>query len=224
LGGYASDMTGTKATWLEAFAAARGQDFLRIDYQGHGESSGRFDEGTIGSWAEDAVAALDELSEGPQILIGSSMGGWIMLLVALGRPERVAGLVGIAAAPDFTENLMWKQFTPEIKETLARDGVYYEPSEYSEEPYTITLRLIEDGRNNLVLDEPLPIACPVRLIHGIADPDVPWSLSIELMEKLESGDVEVTLVKGGGHRLSEPEDMERLGRIVAALSDRLAAS
>jgi pimeloyl-ACP methyl ester carboxylesterase len=214
-------MTGTKATWLEAFAVARGQDFLRFDYQGHGASSGRFDEGTIGSWAEDAVAALDELSEGPQILIGSSMGGWIMLLVALARPERVAGLVGIAAAPDFTENLMWKQFTPEIKETLAREGVYYEPSEYGEEPYAITVRLIEDGRNNLVLDKPLPIACPVRLIHGTADPDVPWSLAIELMEKLESGDVEVTLVKGGGHRLSEPEDMERLGRIVAALSDRL---
>ncbi|MFQ5773422.1 MAG: alpha/beta fold hydrolase [Kiloniellaceae bacterium] len=217
-----SDMTGGKATALEAFAAARGQAFVRFDYLGHGASSGRFEDGTIGRWAEDATAVLDALSEGPQILVGSSMGGWIMLLVALARPRRVAGLVGVAAAPDFTETLMWRAYSPEIRATLERDGLYYEPSQYGEEPYPITMRLIEEGRRHLLMDGPIPIACPVRLIHGTADPDVPYALSLELMERLESDDVEVTLVKGGGHRLSEPEDLARLTRVVGALSDRLS--
>ena len=222
LGGFMSDMTGTKAMALEDNARDRGQAFVRFDYLGHGASSGRFEDGTIGRWAEDAVAVLDAVTEGPQILIGSSLGGWIMLLAALARPERVAGLVGIAAAPDFTETLMWQEFSPEIRATLERDGVYYEPSEYSEEPYAITMDLIVEGRRHLLLDKPIPIACPVRLIQGAADPDVPWRLSLELMDRLESGDVELTLVKGGGHRLSEPEDLERLTRTVAALSDRLS--
>ena len=221
-GGFMSDMTGTKALALEAFARERGQDFLRFDYLGHGASSGRFEEGTIGRWAEDAIAVLDELTEGPQIIVGSSMGGWIMLLTALARPERVAGLIGIAAAPDFTESLMWRKFPPEVRAQLEREGVYYEPSDYSEEPYAITMTLIEEARAHLLMDRPIPIACPVRLIHGMADADVPWKLSLELMEKLESGDVEATLVKGAGHRLSEPIDLARLGRITAALSDQLA--
>ena len=222
LGGFMSDMTGTKAMALEDNARARGQAFVRFDYLGHGASSGRFEDGTIGRWAEDAVAVLDAVTEGPQILIGSSLGGWIMLLAALARPARVAGLVGIAAAPDFTETLMWQEFTPEIRATLERDGVYYEPSEYSEEPYAITMDLIVEGRRHLLMDKPIPITCPVRLIQGAADPDVPWRLSLELMDRLDSGDVELTLVKGGGHRLSEPEDLERLTRTVAALSDRLS--
>ena len=222
LGGYSSDMTGSKALALEAHARARGQGFVRFDYQGHGASSGRFEDGTIGLWAEDALAVLDEIAEGPQILVGSSMGGWIMLLTALARPERVAGLVGIASAPDFTETLMWQAFAPEIRATLERDGVIYQDSDYDEAPYPITLKLIEEARSHLVMDRPIPIACPVRLIHGTADADVPHTLSLELMERLEAPDVAVTLVKGGDHRLSEPPDLARLTRVVAALSDQLA--
>lgn len=219
-----SDMTGAKALALESFAAARGQAFVRFDYLGHGASSGRFQDGTIGRWAKDATAVLDELTDGPQILVGSSMGGWIMLLVALARAKRVAGLVGIAAAPDFTETLMWRAFTPEIRATIEREGVYYEPSAYGEQPYPITRRLIEEGRQHLLMDEPIAIHCPVRLIHGVADPDVPYTLSLELMQHLASTDVEVTLVKAGGHRLSEPHDLARLTGAVEALSDHLASA
>jgi pimeloyl-ACP methyl ester carboxylesterase len=222
LGGFMSDMTGTKALALEAHARAAGSDFLRFDFLGHGASSGRFEDGTIGRWAEDAVAVLDALTEGPQILIGSSMGGWIMLLAALARPERIAGLVGVAAAPDFTETLIWQRFSPDIRATLARDGVIYEASEYGAEPYAITMELIVEGRNHLMMDAPIPISCPVRLIHGTADPDVPWKLSLDLMARLASIDVEITLVKGGGHRLSEPEDLARLAATVAALSAQLS--
>ncbi len=221
LGGFMSDMTGSKALALEAFAAARGQAFIRFDYFGHGASSGRFEDGSIGRWAEDAVAVLDELTEGPQILVGSSMGGWIMLLAALARPHAVAGLVGIAAAPDFTETLMWRAFTPEIRATIERDGVYHEPSAYGEQPYPITRHLIEEGRTHLLLGQQIPIDCPVRLIHGVADPDVPYTLSLDLMQRLGSSDVEVTLIKGGGHRLSEPPDLARMTGVVDALTDRL---
>jgi pimeloyl-ACP methyl ester carboxylesterase len=223
LGGFMSDMTGTKALALEAHAQSAGQDFLRFDYLGHGASAGRFEDGTIGRWAEDAVAVLDALTEGPQILIGSSMGGWIMLLATLARPGRVAGLVGVAAAPDFTETLMWQQFPPEIRATMARDGVYYEPSEYSAEPYPITMELIVEGRNHLLMGAPIPISCPVRLIHGTADPDVPWQLSLDLMDRLASTDVEVTLVKDGDHRQSEPADLIRLTATVAALTKQLSS-
>ncbi len=216
-----SDMTGSKALSLESFARERGQAFLRFDYQGHGASTGRFDDGTIGSWTADAVAALDALTEGPQVLVGSSMGGWIMLLAALARPQRIAGLLGIAAAPDFTENLMWQAYPQEVRDTLRREGVYREPSDYGDEPYTITMRLIEEGREHLLLREAIPIACPVRLIHGVADPDVPWQTSIRLAKQLESADVEVTLVKSGGHRLSEPEDLDRLCSTLEGLLDRL---
>jgi pimeloyl-ACP methyl ester carboxylesterase len=222
LGGFMSDMTGSKALFLEAFARERGQAFLRFDYQGHGASTGRFEEGTIGLWAADAVAALDALTEGPQVLVGSSMGGWIMLLAALARPQRVAGLLGIAAAPDFTEDLMWNAYSQEVRETLEREGVYREPSAYDEEPYTITKRLIDEGRGHLLLRQPIPLACPVRLIHGMADPDVPWGTSIRLAEQLESAEVEVTLVKAGGHRLSEPEDLERLGTVLTRLLVQIA--
>ncbi|MEE8535915.1 MAG: alpha/beta hydrolase [Kiloniellales bacterium] len=220
LGGFMSDMTGTKATALEAFARERGQAFVRFDYQGHGASSGDFADGTIGRWAEDAVTVLDRVSEGPQILIGSSMGGWIMLLAALARPERVAGLVGVAAAPDFTEDLMWRRYPPEVRETLEREGVYQEPSDTGEEPTTITLGLIEEGRRHLLLGGPIALSCPVRLLHGMKDEAVPWETALRLAEALESRDVEVTLVKDAGHRLSEPQDLARLMATVARLSDR----
>ena len=174
LGGFMSDMTGGKAIALEQHARARGQAFVRFDYLGHGASSGRFEDGTIGRWADDAVAVIDNLTDGPQILVGSSMGGWTMLLAALARPKRIAGLVGIAAAPDFTETLMWREFDDEIRATLERDGVYYEPSDYGDAPYPITMTLIEEGRRHLLMDRPIPIRCPVRLIHGTADPVLPF--------------------------------------------------
>ena len=212
-----SDMTGTKAMALESWAKNAGRAFLRFDYQGHGASSGRFEEGTIGLWAADAIAAFDALTEGPQVLVGSSMGGWIMLLTALARPERISALVGIAAAPDFTEDLMWPTFDEAARATLQRDGVLHQPSDYGDEPYTITLKLIEDGRQHLLLRKPLPITCPVRLIQGMADADVPWQTALRIAETLESDDVEVQLVKAGDHRLSTPEDLARLTATIEAL-------
>ncbi|MFQ5984760.1 MAG: alpha/beta fold hydrolase, partial [Alphaproteobacteria bacterium] len=208
LGGFMSDMTGTKATHLEAFFRARGHAFVRFDYLGHGASSGRFEEGTIGRWAEDAVAVLDHLTRGPQVLVGSSMGGWLMLLVALARPERVVGLIGVAAAPDFTET-MAAALDREARAALERDGVLSLPSAYADEPYTVTRRLIEEGREHLLLREPIPITCPVHLIQGMRDQDVPWETALTLAERLRSEDVVVTLVKDGDHRLSRPEDLER---------------
>ena len=218
LGGFMSDMSGTKATALEAWARQQGRDFVRFDYRGHGASSGRFDGATIGDWAGDAVAVLDVLTEGPQILVGSSMGGWIMLLAALARPERVAGLIGIAAAPDFTEDLIWARATPDQRRALEEVGYIDNPSAYSETPYRITFRLIEEGRDHLLLGKPVPLHCPVRLIHGMEDIDVPWQTSLRLADALESRDVEVTLVKNAAHRLSEPQDLERLERALVELS------
>ena len=203
-------MTGTKAKALEAACAKSGRGFVRFDYFGHGASSGAFIDGTIGRWRDDAVAVLDELTEGPQVLVGSSMGGWIMLLAALARSGRACGLVGIAPAPDFTEDLMWNTFDERAKAALEKDGVYHEPSAYDEEPTPITMRLIEEGRRHLVLRAPIPLECPVRLLHGLADPDVPWELSLRLARALESPDVTVTFVKDGDHRLSEPRDIARL--------------
>ena len=220
LGGFFSDMTGTKATALEAFARRRGQAFLSFDYQGHGQSSGRFEEGTIGLWAGDAIAALDHLTEGPQILVGSSMGGWIMLLAALARPTRIAALVGIAAAPDFTEDLMWQWFPEEVKAIIERDGVYHAPSDYDETPYPITKDLIRDGREHLLLRAPIPLDCPVRLLHGMGDEDVPWQTALAIADKLETADVEITLIKNGDHRLSEPVDLRRLEATLSALLSR----
>ncbi len=222
LGGFVSDMTGTKALALEAYARRRGQAFLRFDYQGHGGSSGLFEDGTIGRWAEDSIAAIDELTEGPQVLVGSSMGGWIMLLAALARPGRVAALLGIAAAPDFTEDLMWQRYPPEVRAEIEEKGVYREPSEYSEEPYTITRDLIHDGRKRLLLRERIAVTCPIRLIHGTADDAVPWQTSLRIMEQVESQDLEVTLVKDGDHRLSEPHDLKRLEAVIEGLIERVS--
>ena len=210
LGGFMSDMQGTKAVELEHYCRAAGRAFIRFDYQGHGESSGNFADGTIGSWAEDALAVFDECTEGSQILVGSSMGGWTMLLTALARPDRVAGMIGIAAAPDFTEDLMWGRFDDVIRGILERDGVYYEPSEYGDEPYTITKALIEDGRNHLLLRRPIALHCPVRLLHGMRDDSVPWMTSSRIAEKLMAEDVRIFLVKDGDHRLSRDQDIARL--------------
>ncbi|WP_353858657.1 alpha/beta hydrolase [Azospirillum formosense] len=217
LGGFMSDMTGTKALALEAWAAGEGLSFTRFDYQGHGASSGRFDEGTIGLWADDALAVLDRVTVGPQILVGSSMGGWMMLLTALRRPERVAGLVGIAAAPDFTEDLMWDLFDESVRREILETGRWLRPSDYGPEPQPITRALIEDGRNHLLLRQPIAFDKPVRLLHGMADPDVPWQVSLTLADRLASADVRVTLVKDGDHRLSRDQDIDLLCRTVADL-------
>jgi pimeloyl-ACP methyl ester carboxylesterase len=219
LGGFASDMGGTKATALDAFCAERGQGFLRFDYLGHGQSSGDFRDGTIGRWLQDALAVIDHLTEGPQLLVGSSMGGWIGLLAARARPQRVAGLIGIAAAPDFTEDLMWNAVDEEDRERLQRDGIIDQTSRYGPTPYPITLRLIEDGRRHLLLREPIAVNRPVRLLHGMADPDVPWRTSLAVAERLASQDVAVTLIKDGDHRLSRAADLDRLFAAVAELSD-----
>jgi len=219
LGGFASDMTGSKATHLEAHARAGGRAFLRFDYSGHGASSGAFEEGSIGLWLNDALAVLDARTTGPQILIGSSMGGWIALLAALARPERVAGLLLIAPAPDFTERLMRPALDMDEQRALETQGRIEQPNPYGEEPTVITWHLLEEARRHLLLEGPIPIAAPVRILHGQRDEDVPWQLSLELAEKLESADVETTLIKGGDHRLSAPADLERL----TLAWDRLAA-
>ncbi|MFO1058339.1 MAG: alpha/beta fold hydrolase [Dongiaceae bacterium] len=215
LGGFASDMGGTKATALAAHCRARGLALLRFDYRGHGASSGRFEEGTIGGWRNDALAALDRLTEGPQILVGSSMGGWIMLLLAAARPQRVAGLVGIAAAPDFTERLIRPALSPAQRAALAEAGRIELPSDYGP-PLAVTAGLMSEARRHLLLDRPLAFAGPVRLLHGMADKDVPWTLSRLVAERLAAADVVLTLVKDGDHRLSRPQD---LARILAAVDE-----
>lgn len=215
LTGFKSDMSGGKALALEEFCRARGQAYLRFDYSGHGASSGKFEEGTIGAWLADSMAALDALTEGPQIIVGSSMGGWIGLLLALARPERVTGLVTLACAADFTEKLIWEKATEAQKKILLEQGQFPIPDCYGGAPYPITRALIEEGRNHLLLDKPsLPIHCPVRLIHGTADEDVPWRISSAVLEKLESKDAQLTLIKNAGHRLSEPEQLQLMCEVV----------
>jgi pimeloyl-ACP methyl ester carboxylesterase len=216
LPGFRSDMTGDKATMLAAFCEERGQAMLRFDYSGHGASTGAFEDGTIGAWAADAVAAIDALTTGKLILVGSSMGGWIALLTAVARPDRIAALVGIAAAPDFTQRLMWDAMAPPERETLLRDGVLYVPSQYGD-PTPITRALIEDGARHLVLTGRVPLRCPVRLLHGQADPDVPWELALEIVRQVGTADARVTLIKDGDHRLSRPADLELLRLTVAGL-------
>jgi pimeloyl-ACP methyl ester carboxylesterase len=216
LPGFRSDMTGDKATALAAFCSEQGVAMLRFDYSGHGASTGDFLDGSIGAWAADALAAIDTLTTGKLILVGSSMGGWIALLTACSRPDRMAALVGIAAAPDFTQRLMWESMTPTEQATLRRDGILHIPSQYGE-PTPITLKLIEDGANHLVLTAPLPIHCPVRLLHGQADPDVPWELALRIAEQVATADVRVILVKDGDHRLSRQADLVLLRQTLAAL-------
>ena len=216
LGGYASDMTGTKATYLEDWCRARGRAFVRFDYQGHGRSSGRLVDGTIGGGGTTRSRCSGSASPGPVVLVGSSMGAWIMLLAALAIPERIHGLVGVAAAPDFTEDLLWDRLGADQRTALQRDGVIRLPSSYGE-PLPFTWRLVEDGRRHLVLRSPIPLPCPVRLLHGTADEDVPWETSRRLAEALRGRDVALTLVKDGGHRLSEPHELALLGATIASV-------
>jgi pimeloyl-ACP methyl ester carboxylesterase len=219
LGGFRSDMGGTKALALQDWASARGRAFLRFDYSGHGESSGAFEDGCIGEWFADALAAFEALTEGPQILVGSSMGGWIALLLARARPDRVAGLVGIAAAPDFTEDSLWSGMTGAERATLAAEGRIERPSDYSEGPYVFTRKLVEDGRTHLVLRAPLPLACPVRLLQGTEDADVPPSVALRLLDHATGPDIRLTLVKGADHRFSSPQCLDLLSRTLDALPD-----
>lgn len=211
-------MAGSKAVAVEAWAAAKGLSCLRFDYRGHGLSEGRFTDGTIGLWTEDALGVFDALTDGPQIVVGSSMGGWIALNLALARPTRVAALVGIAAAPDFTEDLIWAKLPPALRARLEADGILHQPSEYGDAPYPITRKLIEDGRNHLRLRGTIAYEGRVRLLHGMKDPDVPWQWSPKIAEKLVAADTRVVLVKDGDHRLSRPQDIALLEATLAELA------
>ncbi|NTT84887.1 alpha/beta hydrolase [Tabrizicola fusiformis] len=215
LGGFKSDMQGTKALYLQDWAARTGRAFLRFDYSGHGQSSGDFLDGAIGDWFEDARAAVQALTEGPQVLVGSSMGGWISLLLARALPARVAGLVGIAAAPDFTEDSMWAGFAAAQRAALAAEGRVVLPSDYDPAGYVITRRLIEEGRGRLVLRDPLPLPFPVRLLQGTADSDVPPAVALRLLDHATGPDIRLTLVKGADHRFSTPECLALIEAAIA---------
>ena len=217
LGGFTSDMTGVKATTLEHWCRGRGQAFVRFDYSGHGASGGQFVDGTIGRWADEALAVLDRLTEGPQILVGSSMGAWLMLLTALARPERIVGLLGLACAADFTDYLLWERLDPPLRERLRRERVITLPSPYGE-PYLIALHLIEEAAQHRLLERPeLPIRVPVRLIHGMNDADAPWRISLRIAEKITGPDVRVILIKDGEHTLSREQDLRLLTRTLGEL-------
>jgi pimeloyl-ACP methyl ester carboxylesterase len=227
LGGFNSDMTGTKALALDAWAAEHGRACVRFDYSGHGESGGAFIDGTIGRWLEESVAVFEQFCRGPQVVIGSSMGGWMALLLAReiarrqtspaspASPASLAGLVLIAPAPDFTEQLMWNGFTPEIREEIQTKGVWMRPSQYGD-PYPITRALIEEGRNHLLLGSAIDVGCPVRILQGAQDPDVPWQHAFALAHRLPSEDVVLTMIQDGDHRLSRPQD---IARIIAAVAE-----
>lgn len=214
-GGYMSDMEGTKAIFLENTCRDLGISFLRFDYSGHGKSSEDFVDGTIGTWSEDALSVIDEVTKGEIIIVGSSMGGWIGLLVSLARKERIKAFIGIAAAPDFTRELMWDHYSSAIKETLKKDGIYLEPSEYSDEPYKVSYKLIQDGENHILLNKPITLDCPVRLFHGLLDQDVPYKYSSRIAEKLTSDDVIISFNKSGDHRLSSEADLNRLKQAIS---------
>ncbi len=218
LGGFRSDMDGTKAEHLAAWAEAADQAFVRFDYFGHGASSGVFERGTISRWREDVLAAIDELTTGPLILVGSSMGGWLACLAAAVRAERLAGMVLIAPAPDFTETLMKPSLPPQALAALQADGVWTAPDDFGEGGYPITQALLDDGARWSILPGPLPIHCPVRILQGALDTSVPWTHALELFHAIEGQDVTFTLVKDGDHRLSRPQDLERLIAAVAALT------
>lgn len=204
-GGFKSDMTGSKAAALSEYCKKNGQAFIRFDYSGHGQSEGDFMDGTIGGWKRDTLTILDELTQGPVILVGSSMGGWLGLLAALARPERIKALIGIATAPDFTERLIWDKLSKAQQYDLIKTGVYHAPSCYGEAPYPITKKLIEEGRQHLLLDKPIPLTLPIQLLHGTKDADVPVAIAHLLKEKLPQASL--TLIEGGDHRLSSERDL-----------------
>jgi pimeloyl-ACP methyl ester carboxylesterase len=221
LGGFNSDMQGTKAVALDAWAAERGRACVRFDYSGHGESGGAFIDGTIGRWLEESVAVFEQFCTGPQVVIGSSMGGWMALLLAREMAKReaarasLAALVLIAPAPDFTEQLMWNSFSPEVRQEMEANGVWLRPSQYGE-PYPITRALIEEGRNHLLLGSAIEVGCPIRILQGAQDPDVPWQHVFALAHRLPSDDVVLTMIQDGDHRLSRPQD---IARIIAAVAE-----
>ena len=215
LPGYMSDMAGSKAVALDQWAASQGRAMMRMDYAGNGSSEGRFADGTLASWRDDVLLVMDALIEGPVLLVGSSMGGWLALLVALARPDRVVGIVGIAAAPDFTE---WG-FTDADKALLATEGRIEEPSAYSDDPYVTTLAFWQSGQALRMLEGEIAIDCPVRLLHGQADADVPWDIAVQTAARLRSSDVQTLLIKDGDHRLSRDGDIALLVRTVASLLD-----
>ncbi len=217
LGGFRSDMTGVKATALETFCKERGKAFVRFDYRGHGQSTDAFEDCTLGMWKTDALAVLTKLTKGRQILVGSSMGGWLALLLAIAKPRRIAGIIGIAAAPDFTERLMWEKLTEWQKQEVLSQGRTMMQSSMGT-PYPITRAFIEEARAHLLLDySEIPVYCPVRLLHGIKDVDVPWEISLALNEKIASQDVKTILIENGDHRLSEPADIAKLLRVTVKM-------
>ena len=220
LGGFNSDMKGTKALALDGWAAEHGRACVRFDYSGHGESGGRFADGTIGRWLEESVAVFSAYCRGPQVVIGSSMGGWMALLLARevarqAKGASLAGLVLIAPAPDFTEELMWKGLSPEVRREIEQNGVWLRPSPYGE-PYPITRTLIEEGRNHLLLGRAIEVGCPVHILQGAQDPDVPWQHAFALAHRLPAEDVVLTMIQDGDHRLSRPQD---IARILAAVAE-----
>jgi pimeloyl-ACP methyl ester carboxylesterase len=217
LSGFFSDMTGTKASFLAQKCEEAGRQLTRFDYRGHGVSSGKFEDYGIGEWLDDSLHILDQVTKGPQIVVGSSMGGWLMLLLALARPERVAALVGIAPAPDFTEDLIWKTLSPERQREMMEKGAVYETSEYQGNPVPYTRHLIEEGRKHLLLDKPIPITCPVRILQGMKDEDVPPHHATRLAEQLRETDVHVTFIEDGDHRLSRPQDLDLLWQTVQSM-------
>lgn len=224
LGGFKSDMAGTKALALDAWAADRGRACVRFDYSGHGESGGDFGEGTIGRWLEESVAVFRQFCSGRQVVVGSSMGGWMALLLAreLARQPAdtasLAGLVLIAPAPDFTEELMWKGFSPEVRQQIESKGVWLRPSQYGDgSPYPITRALIEEGRNHLLLGSSIDVGCSVRILQGAQDPDVPWKHAFALAHRLPADDVVLTMIQDGDHRLSRPQDIARIMAAVAEI-------
>lgn len=219
MGGFKSDMTGTKAVFLEEQCRKRHQTFVRFDYTGHGSSSGCFIDGTIGGWRQDAIDVLDKLTDGPQIIIGSSMGGWIALLVALARPERLAGLIGLAAAPDFTEDVYHREFSEEQRRHLDTKGLVYMDNAYGD-PYPLTRRLFKEARAHLIVKGKIGIHCPVRLIHGKNDADVPWEKSAMTERQLLSQDIKVIWVEDGDHRLSREQDLKLIDDTLIELSLR----
>jgi len=221
LGGFHSDMLGEKASALHEAAGKAGRSYLRFDYTGHGESDGDFASGTISQWREDALLAIDQLTDGPLLLVGSSMGGWMALLAALARPHRVRGLLLLAPAPDFTERLMWSRFDENVKRQIMEEGAWIRPSAYDDEGYPITRALIEDGAQWSILNAPIEFDGPVRIIHGGFDTDVPPDHSRLLADKLTTPDLTWTLVKDGDHRLSRPQDIDRMVREALALADQL---
>ncbi len=223
LPGHRSDMEGSKALFLEKWAQARGQAFLRFDYRGHGQSSGSIDTANISDWTDDVITVIDELSEGPQILVGSSLGGWLMLNAALLRPERIVGLIGIAAAPDFTEDLIWAKLTEDQQRQMQSEGRIAVPNPYMDEQVVYPYHLVENGRDHLRLRDDLNIYQPIRLLHGMQDREVPWQTATRIAECAISSDVRIHFIKDAGHRFSEPNQLTLLREVVSTLINDIRA-